>query len=63
MKEIIANEGMWLTQATLEDETQRGFWKRLTPAYSLSESDFTQWSDEQKAEWEEEHKEELCLTD
>lgn len=46
---------MWLTQATLEDETQRGFWKRLTPAYSLSESDFTQWSDEQKTEWEEQY--------
>lgn len=55
MKEIIANEGMWLTQATLTNEAERGFWKRLTPAYSLSESDFTQWSDEQKTEWEEQY--------
>jgi hypothetical protein len=55
MKEIIANEGMWLTQATLDNEAERGFWKRLTPAYSLSESDFTQWSDAQKEAWETEY--------
>lgn len=54
---------MWLTQATLDNEAERGFWKRLTPAYSLSESDFVQCTDAQKVEWEEQHKEELCLTD
>lgn len=48
---------MWLTQATLDNESERGFWKRLSPAYSLTEADFTQWTDAQKAEWEEEHKE------
>jgi hypothetical protein len=55
MKEIIANENMWLTQATLENEEERGFWKRLTPACSLTEDDFIQWTNEQKQEWEEKH--------
>lgn len=50
--ELIANEGYWLTQKTLEDESQRGFWKRLYMAQSLTADDFDQWTDSQKAEWE-----------
>lgn len=53
--ELIANENMWLTQATLENEEERGFWKRMHLAYSLTEQDFTQWSDQQKEKWEGEH--------
>jgi hypothetical protein len=49
---------MWLTQANLEEESERGFWKKMYLAYSLSESDFTEWTDEQKSSWEEQHKEE-----
>ena len=55
MNEIIAQEGMWLTQANLVNESERGFWKRLFLAVSLTSADFTEWSDEQKAQWEEEH--------
>ena len=58
MKEIIAKEGMWLTQATLENEAERGFWKRLTPAVSLTRADFAEWTDGQKAAWEKKYKEE-----
>lgn len=57
--EIIANEGMWLTQANLENEDERGFWKKMHLAYSLTEQDFTQWTDQQKEQWEQEYKEEV----
>jgi hypothetical protein len=56
--EIIARDNMWLTQANLEEESERGFWKKMYLAYSLSESDFTEWTDSQKSAWEEQHKEE-----
>ncbi len=56
MKELIASEGKWLTQANLENEEERIFARRLYPAVSLTEADFTEWTDAQKAEWEEEHK-------
>jgi len=53
--ELIAKDGYWLTQANLENEAERNFWSRLSPAYSLTAEDFTEWSEEQKAEWEREH--------
>lgn len=53
--EIIAQEGMWLTQANLKEDEQRGFWKKMYLAYSLTEVDFTQWTDEQKEQWEKQH--------
>lgn len=56
MEEIIAKEGMWLTQAYLNEGEIRSFWKRLYPAISLTKDDFVEWSDEQKQEWETEHK-------
>lgn len=52
MNEIIANEGMWLTQASLDNERDRIFAKRLYPAASLSASDFVEYTDAQKAAWE-----------
>ena len=51
--EIIATEGMWLTQAHIENENERGFWKRLYPAKSLTKDDFVEWSDVEKEKWEE----------
>lgn len=53
--EIIAQEGMWLTQANLKEDEQRGFWKKMHLAYSLTPDDFTEWADKQKSDWEEEH--------
>lgn len=61
--ELIANENMWLTQANLENEADRGFWKRMHLAYSLTAEDFVQWSEEQKAEWEGEHPREEEVND
>lgn len=55
MNEIIAQEGLWLTQANLADEGDRQFWRRLYPAVSLTSADFTEWTDAQKAQWEAEH--------
>lgn len=56
MKELIASDGKWLTQANLENEDERIFARRLYPAVSLTEADFTQWTDAQKAQWQEAHK-------
>ena len=56
--ELNATQGMWLTQANLKEDEQRGFWKKMYLAYSLTPNDFTEWTDEQKSTWEEEHKEE-----
>ena len=53
--EIIAKEGHWLTQTELKDGEQRQFFRRIYLAVSLTEDDFTEWSDEQKAQWEAEH--------
>ena len=48
---------MWLTQASLVNESERGFWKRLFPAASLTADDFVEWTAEQKEQWESEHHE------
>lgn len=48
MEELVAQEGFWLTQKTLRNNEQRGFWKRLYPAVSLTADDFEEWTDEQK---------------
>lgn len=55
--EIAANKGHWLTQKELKDGDQRGFWKRMYLAHTLTPEDFEEWTDEMKASWEEEHKE------
>lgn len=49
---------MWLTQATLENEDDRLFVKKVCGFGDLSAL-YTEWSDEQKAKWEEEHQEPL----
>lgn len=55
MEELVAQEGFWLTQKTLRNNEQRGFWKRLYPAVSLTTDDFEEWTDEQKEAWDAEH--------
>lgn len=57
MKERIAQEGFWLTQANLEDEASRTFAKKVC-GYGDLDSIFVEWSDKQKAEWEAEHPQE-----
>lgn len=59
--ELIAKEGKWLTQANLTNESERGFWKRLYPAYTLTENDFEEWTNEQKEQWENEHPQEELI--
>lgn len=53
--ELNATQGMWLTQAALKEDEQRGFWKKMYLAYSLTQDDFIEWTDEQKSAWEEQH--------
>lgn len=50
----MANEGMWLTQANPAKDSERTFVKAVA---SFGDVDFlfTEWSDEQKAQWEAEH--------
>lgn len=59
--ELIAKEGMWLTQAVLEDEDERGFWKRMHLAYSLSAEDFRDATQEEKDKWDAEHPAEIDI--
>ncbi len=54
MKERIAQEGFWLTQANIEDEASRTFARKVC-GYGDLDSLFVEWSDEQRAEWEKEH--------
>jgi hypothetical protein len=55
-----ATEGMWLTQATLEDETARTFFRECAGFGDLDEL-FIEVSNEYKQEWEEEHPQEELL--
>ena len=48
MEELVAREGYWLTQKALRKNEERGFWKRLYHAVSLTAADFEEWTDEQK---------------
>lgn len=57
MKEIIAQDGHWLTQATINNDTERIFVKSVS-GFGDIENLFAEWSDEQKAEWEREHPQE-----
>ena len=54
MKERIAQDGYWLTQKTIEDETTRTFARKVAGFGDL-DTLFAEWTDEQRAEWEEEH--------
>lgn len=58
MKERIAQEGNWLTQANLAENEERQFWTKVS-GYGDLDNLFTEWSDEQKAEWEREHPREI----
>ena len=57
MNEKIAQEGSWLTQATLREGEYRIFIKKVTGSGDL-DSIFVEWTDEQKEEWENEPLEE-----
>lgn len=54
MKERIAKAGDWLTQATLAENEERQFWTKVS-GYGDLDTLFTEWSEEQKARWKEEH--------
>jgi len=53
-----ASAGKWLTQATLEQEDSRTFATEVCGYGNLAEL-FTEWTDEQKQEWEQAHPAEL----
>ena len=57
MKTRKANNGYWLTQAELENESERMFWKEVS-GYGDIDNIFTEVSDEYKAQWEQEHPQE-----
>jgi len=52
-----ATTGNWLTQSHIENEDERIFVKNVSGFGDL-DNIFTEWSDEQKAEWEKEHPQE-----
>ena len=49
MKEIIAPEGMWLTQASIENENGRTFVKKIA-GYGDLKTSFVIWAETQKEE-------------
>lgn len=49
-----ASEGKWLTQSSLEEEQNRIFVKQVAGFGDL-DTLFTEWTDSEKAAWEEEH--------
>lgn len=49
---ITAQEGMWLTQSSIKDETLRVFSKKV---YNPT-SEWEEVTEEYKTQWEEEHK-------
>lgn len=57
MNERIATPGNWLTQANIDDEQGRTFAQRVA-GYGDLAALFVEWSDEQKARWEEDHPQE-----
>jgi len=57
MKERIATEGMWLTQAILSNENERLFVKKVCGFGDLNTL-YTEWTDEHKEQWEDEHPQE-----
>lgn len=54
MKERIATEGMWFTQATLSNENERFFVKRVCGFGDL-DALYIEWSNKHKEQWEGEH--------
>lgn len=57
-----ASEGKWLTQSSLEEEQNRIFVKQVAGFGDL-DTLFTEWTDSEKAAWEEEHVTEETLID
>lgn len=55
-----AKKNKWLTQAILNEGEQRLFVMEVSGFGDLEER-FTEWSDEQKAQWDEEHPQEEQL--
>lgn len=58
MKERIAQNGHWLTQAFVENESDRTFARKVF-GYGSLESLFVEWTDAQKREWENENVEQI----
>lgn len=56
--EIIAKEGLWLTQATTLEDDNRIFVKRLA-GYNVNAEDWRDATDAEKEQWEREHQPEL----
>jgi hypothetical protein len=54
--EMKAKEGMWLTQATLDNEDERQFWKAVSSYGPLNVRDASQ---EEKDKWDAEHPAEI----
>ncbi len=56
IKHLTPAAGMWLTQATLADEAQRNFYSHVYLGVNDKQSNYTEWSDQQKQAWEEAHR-------
>lgn len=54
-KQLFAEKGMFLTQADIEDESERSFCAIACIPLTMSESAWTEWTEAQMEQWQEEH--------
>ena len=49
------DDGMWLTQKQIEDESKRGFSQLMFLGINDTPDNYVEWTDEQKEQWEHDH--------
>lgn len=54
-KQLFAEDGMFLTQANIEDESERAFCTIACIPLTMDESTWTEWTELMKQRWEREH--------
>lgn len=54
-RRLIPADGLWLTQAVLADEDARIFSQLMFLGINDEPSNYTEWTEAQKEEWEREH--------
>lgn len=54
-RRLTPDAGLWLTQATLADEDARIFSQLMFLGINDEPSNYTEWTEQQKEQWEREH--------
>ena len=54
-RRLTPDEGLWLTQKTLANEDERIFSQLMFLGINDTPDNYTEWTEEQKEQWEREH--------